>query len=694
MKGKKILLLVTTLLTLLFAIGAVLVICVLHSVDVVNTETDLPAKPQGTVYYVDAMADSEDYDGSSEDKPLRTLGQVNALELQPGDIVLFKKDCRWVGELRIKDSGTKDRPIIFGMYGEGKKKPCIDGQGIAMAPVWGEDISFVEIRNLEVTNPGDDTRYHRGISIVAVQKDVEGIVIQNCYVHDVSSRTNRIDTKKVNSGYMEEHWYGGIIVRAGSNATPEETKVVLKNVLIDGNKVDNCSLLGIMVGTTMVDYQSDAKSQNTIIRGNTVSNCYGDGIVLANDNNGLIEHNVSANNGTSGDLQAYYAGIWNIFCTNTIFQYNEAYGQGPSGDGQGFDIDGACSGTIFQYNYSHDNYSGMLLCMHTYCSDAIVRYNVSVNDGENFLEFGYTINEAPYVQLEVYNNVFYTTKKVRAAIDFDVHVPVVPRVYGNFRNNIFYVNNGEKATLLPSEQWEYIGFSNNCYYGFDETTLPKNEKGQIIGDPKFVFPGSGGVGLQTLEGYQLLASSPCLETGISVHNDGGLDFYGNQIQDNKSTNIGIYAGAAVTRPAGVNLASGQQVNVSSVKGDEIMKNQTMVRLVDGKTDKAVATKPANTETAEEWFEITLNDVYEISKVVLSPMEGGKAFPKDFTITICDEDGKWVEVFAKKNCKQPESGEKQTYSFDTVKTNKVRVNVTKLREADRSYYAALAEFEVY
>jgi hypothetical protein len=49
------------------------------------------------------------------------------------------------------------------------------------------------------------------------------------------------------------------------------------------------------------------------------------------------------------------------------------------------------------------------------------------------------------------------------------------------------------------------------------------------GDPRFVAPGSGGVGLATLAGYRLLPDSPCLKSGVPMERTGPRDFYGNPL---------------------------------------------------------------------------------------------------------------------------------------------------------------------
>ena len=692
--SKKVLTLLTILLTVLFAGGVITFVYAFGSIEkntVYTGGTDETDVYTGATYYVDAAADREDYDGLSPEAPLKTLAQVNSLVLQPGDAVLFKKDCRWVGNLRIMDSGTAEFPIVFGMYGEGKNKPCIDGAGIVNAAVWGQDIGYVEIRNLEVTNAGDDANYHRGISIIAVNKNVEGITIKNCYVHDVDSKTD--ETTKLVPG-EDKHWYGGIIVRARSNANPGDYDIILKDILVEGNEVDRCSLLGIAVGGAMTKWEEDAKCEGIVIRGNYVSNCWGDGIILFNDKGGLIEHNVAANNGRSEDMTAYYAGIWIIWSEDCLVQYNESYGQGPSGDGQGFDIDGGCSGTILQYNYSHDNTGGFLLCMQWRNGDAVIRYNVSLNDSGSFIKYGYSISDEPLMRLDVYNNTYFTTKNIVGAMEF-VSLSSAPKhIYAYFRNNIFYVKNGESPLFGEKAVLDLLKFENNCYYGFSEVSLPWDEVNQVVEDPKFTYAGSGGSGFDTLEGYQLLAASPCLNAGMEIYNDGGMDFWGNKISETSGMNIGAYAGGAAKRPEGVNLALAQTADISSFNGIIALKKSSVAQLIDGTTDSAISTQLTENQEGKEWFEIALDEACDISKVVLVPNPDGTGYPIDFCISVYDETGQWVEILKKKDCKQPETGEAQTYEFETVSTDKIRIIVTKLRETEDGYCASLAEIELY
>ncbi len=75
-------------------------------------------------YHVDSAAD-DGGDGLTPRTALRTLEQVNRLNLQAGDRVLFKRGGLWRGQLAAK-SGAPGQPVFYGSYGEGAK-PILQG---------------------------------------------------------------------------------------------------------------------------------------------------------------------------------------------------------------------------------------------------------------------------------------------------------------------------------------------------------------------------------------------------------------------------------------------------------------------------------------------------------------------------------------------------------------------------------------
>ena len=72
----------------------------------------------GTTYYVDSENGNADENatGTSKSNAFKTLEQVNAVNLQPGDQVRFKKGSVFNGEalhFTKEDSGSADAPVVI-----------------------------------------------------------------------------------------------------------------------------------------------------------------------------------------------------------------------------------------------------------------------------------------------------------------------------------------------------------------------------------------------------------------------------------------------------------------------------------------------------------------------------------------------------------------------------------------------------
>ena len=119
-------------------------------------------------YYVDSINGNDTNDGLSENSAFASLFAVNRLALKPGDHILLA--CGSVFEkqfLQIRDSGTKQMPIVIGSYGCGED-PLIktDGQGI-----WYQDYGK------ELDSPTHV--YHGYVSSAVLLFDAEYIIIQD-----------------------------------------------------------------------------------------------------------------------------------------------------------------------------------------------------------------------------------------------------------------------------------------------------------------------------------------------------------------------------------------------------------------------------------------------------------------------------------------------------------------------------------
>ena len=91
--------------------------------------TATPASPSAATYYVSSSLGNDGNDGLSLDSPLVSVARVNALNLQPGDRVLFKCGDTWQAEqLILSELGTETAWIEFNSYPAGcTDKPVLSG---------------------------------------------------------------------------------------------------------------------------------------------------------------------------------------------------------------------------------------------------------------------------------------------------------------------------------------------------------------------------------------------------------------------------------------------------------------------------------------------------------------------------------------------------------------------------------------
>lgn len=76
-------------------------------------------------YHVDS-ATGDDSAAGSVSAPWKTIGKVNESILKPGDRVLFRRGCIWRETLIVRRSGSSNKPVVFGAYGDGRA-PVING---------------------------------------------------------------------------------------------------------------------------------------------------------------------------------------------------------------------------------------------------------------------------------------------------------------------------------------------------------------------------------------------------------------------------------------------------------------------------------------------------------------------------------------------------------------------------------------
>ncbi|GKX30785.1 hypothetical protein SH1V18_32650 [Vallitalea longa] len=503
----------------------ILTMVIVHPLSVRATET---------TYYIDSVNGDDTNDGKSTSTPWKSLDKVNSMVFSPGDRILLKAGSVWNGQLKPKGSGTEGNPIIIDMYGE-ENKPIINGQGQVLITLHLYNEQYWEINNLEITNQGASELTGRtGVKIEAHDYGVANhIYLKNLDVHNVNGDSIKKDTGN-----------GGIFFVI----TGDSVVTKFNDILIEDCSVKNVNRTGISVGFTswcalydgyggrypnhiVEDYSSD----NVVIRNNYVETAGGDAIVPMFCNHPIIEYNVANGcNITSANAGQYSAGIWPWRCDDALFQYNEVYGTKYNGDGQAFDCDYS-NRTVYQYNYSHDNQGGFMLMCQDESNDSIVRYNISQNDQVGLL------STSGKSSGHIYNNVFYigqglSTTPWRFTGSGDIKVS----------NNIFYNVGNSKSVTWPSN----VTYSHNNYYGFNNYP---DDSFKNTDDPQFINSGSGGIGIDTLDGYKLSPDSSLINSGTPILYSGGKDYWGNELYYDKP-DIGAfeYPVGGITTPEYVN----------------------------------------------------------------------------------------------------------------------------------------------
>ena len=489
-----------------------------------------------TTYYVDSVAGYDNNAGTSQSTPWQNLTKVNTITFSPGDQILLKCGSVWNGQqLYPKGSGTSGSPILVDMYGTGSK-PLINCANAFMGAVYLYNQQYWEISNLEVTNwttgtPGEQN----GVRVIADSGGTKShIYLRNLDIHNVNgSLTLGRDNGKANGGILFD-----VLTTRGS----------YNDILIEGCYIHFVDRTGIKFWSNFSRYGGATWTPHTnvVIRNNTLNDIGGDGIVPCISDAPLVEYNVASycNNRSTNPNVAMW--VWDA--EDALFQYNEAYLTQQTNDGQGYDIDDYQHRTVMQYNYSHDNVGGFMLVCNTrkaFNTDGIIRYNLSQNDHNKLFRWsGYNM-----LGFKVYNNVFYLPA---------TNLTLILQHNGGsgadaqYLNNIFYNNNATATYNLEGAAGSGVLFNYNVFYGYHPAGTPANpgepnDAHKIVDNPLGSFlpqlmvnPGSGGNGRNTVDGYKLCANSPAIDSGVTVPNNGGKDYWGNTVPTNGVTDRGAH----------------------------------------------------------------------------------------------------------------------------------------------------------
>ncbi len=503
--------------------GAITITHLTVTVDPALRPPDWPApvrtwqSPGQTRYYADSVHGRDTNDGKSAAHPWRTLGRINAGVFAPGDAILLRAGSRWNSFLAPGGSGAAGKPITLKAYGAGPK-PSLDAAGLSLATLSLHNGEYWDIGGLDIANRAPAPV--PTLCGVKVREDDFGVA------HGI--RLHALDIHDVRGSNVKSEG-GGSGIDCSSGGGKVKTRY-------DGLTIADCRLTRTdRNGITLGAYYARPEwplSTHVVIRGNTLLDIGGDGIVPIGCDGCIIEHNTL--HGGRMRAEDYAAGIWPWSCDNTVVQFNEVSGMRGTKDGQGYDSDYNCRNTLFQYNFSHDNDGGfMLICddggqkppWNIGNSGTVVRYNISVNDGEH--TFNIT---GPCLNTRIYNNVFYLGAGKTVPFVASGNWGKAWAADTHFVNNIFYAAPGSKSRFDFGGMTGVV-FDHNAFWG-DLAARPA-DPAAFLTDPKLTAPGSA-----KASGYALAPGSPLRHAGASVPASGRRDFWGSPVPSGKPPDVG------------------------------------------------------------------------------------------------------------------------------------------------------------
>ena len=530
-------------------------------------------------YYIDAVAGSDANPGTLA-SPWKNISKINGVTVTQGSQILLKSGSTWTGQqLKFIGSGVNGNPIVVDKYGTGAV-PLLAGNGlVGEAVVYLFNQQHIEINNLEITNAPNgpvDTDFFVGIfenGTNPLGGDRRGVFV----ALDNFGTANHIRLKNLNIHHIKGQLgngnfafngaipkrTGGIFFTVIGNTEQTSSRSRFNDVLIDSCQINYCENIGIAFDNDWNVYYPGANEftdwfnrrySNVKVSNNVIHHIGKNAMIIrCTDETGLIEKNVCYETalGTTGNT------MFTARAKGTVFQYNEGYFNrsttqtvSPGNiDGSMYDPDFGSVGIIFQYSYSHDNSQGIYWGCNTRGSDnnttgipdagdtaCTLRYCISQNDQGPLVFFNYSS-----AGNEIYNNIFFikagTSPNIIQENSSNNHKY-------NFFNNIIY-NQSSASSLYsfssgPAIQNRTIQY--NVFFGNRPVDEPADPF-KLISDPRFLSPGTAGLGINSVYGYKLKAGSPVLANGKIIANNGGLDYFKNALPAT-APNRGMYQGPA------------------------------------------------------------------------------------------------------------------------------------------------------
>jgi hypothetical protein len=536
------------------AVLALLLFSILNACSGSGSSPKVPPPPgprSAGAFYVDCSAASNG--SGTQASPWNSLASVNAFGFIPGDQLLLNRGTTCNGSLTPQGSGSATVPIVIDAYGTGAQ-PAING-GSAEEALKLFNQQYWEINNLEIVG---GNLYGVYVSGNTPNSTINHIHLKNLNVHGATFTS----TKRADSGEV-------FISNNGAGET-------LNDVLVDGVTAHDSHVSeGILVSAGGAWIEGNGMSQplgsNITVQNSTAHDVYGDGILITETTNGLLQNNVVYNSGLCPTCTGSTpVGLWEWYCHTCTVQNNESYAnQSWGGDGGDFDIDYYNNDNIVQYNYGHDSAG---YCVAFFGAggrtsvDNIFRYNVCSNNGQRSdlskqgEVYVYTWDNGSLNGVQIYNNTFYWNPASNAAALVTSGATFAGTDPLFFKNNIIYAtvpgmiqttsgftldNNIYWTTSSSPATWQigstiYTGFT--AYQAGSHQDAHGYNLDPMLNSPTYHATGKPTTAFTLLQGSPASGRGTNVCSGISGCSMGSQDFWGNALPNGSGYNIGAYQG--------------------------------------------------------------------------------------------------------------------------------------------------------
>ncbi|MDD4413125.1 MAG: hypothetical protein PHR14_01025 [Oscillospiraceae bacterium] len=374
--------------------------------------TNQPVVPKdlgnGTTYYVSSSSGNNANNGTSMKTPFKTVDAINALSLNAGDNVLFKRGDTFIGA-HLSPTGigeAKDgKWITLDAYGSGAN-PVFKNAAMTKPAISMENISAgkgYRIRHIDIDG------YLQGIGVVKTSMDMafDGLVISDCTIQNIT-------LNRMHSGGDSSILPGGAALAFGmwlvnvKNVTV--SNVTIQNIdcpvqMIGGNAVfDNLDIFNVHMQGMMLYGAVGDLNYNTVI--STLGN-----VTVKNSRIRYVGYQV----GPWGSTGILMENLHNCTVKNVEIAYVvnglAAY------DACALDWEQSNINCTIDSVYAHDNHGPMLLAMEHEGSAGnsrgnVVKNSVSVNNGLHG-----TAEVGTFLNLSSYNN---SNQKITIENCFDI----------------------------------------------------------------------------------------------------------------------------------------------------------------------------------------------------------------------------------------------------------------------------------